>query len=431
MAKAAAIRLVLVTRDVELAAEVEKIARATSAFELVGMTRRVDEAASLAEARRAQVIVVHTEALKDVEKDILDLSLAAGDRVILALVPMGDWEAAQKALIAGARGFLSRPLDPEQWKQTLSRVVMLDLLRHAAEEEESERADQAPVITVVSPKGGTGRTFLAANLAAALHSLTEKAVLVMEAMSLPGDLAVYFSTLPKNTLAEVARLAEDLSLANVDTLITAYRDGLYVLPSVLEYTAEPPEADDVRMFLRLARRMFDYIVVDTGELQDPLTEVALKEATVILLVVTPDLSGLYRTSKFLAAAQETGVFSEEMVIPVLNMEGVPGSVSKDVLRRVLGRPFAYSVPFATDVVHEAQRHGEPVVLYARGAGVSKRIYSLASDLVSAQDDDASSRPQAASGLTQALRTLWEHLRSGPAAQWHGLAVASTRTGGHR
>jgi len=68
-------------------------------------------------------------------------------------------------------------------------------------------------------------------------------------------------------LAEAVHVAEDLSTASLGTLLTAYKEGLYVLPGVLDYTTDPPDADRIRLFLRLARRLFDYIIVDTGELQ--------------------------------------------------------------------------------------------------------------------------------------------------------------------
>lgn len=422
------VKVVLVTRNPDVAAQVEAVARETAAFTIVAMTRRADEGASLAREHRAHVIAVDVAALQDLEKEMLDLSLAAGERIVLALVPEGDWESARQALLSGARAFVGLPPRPDEWTRTLSRVLTLELLRESDDEGPEEGHARAPVLTVFSPKGGTGRTFLAANIAAAIHALTEKRVLVMEAMSLPGDLAVYFSVLPKRPLAEVARVAEDLTLANVDTLLTPYRDGLYILPGVTEYTAEPPDVDQVRVFLRVVRRLFDFVVVDTGEVQDPLTEVALKEASLVLVTMTPDLSTLYRTSKFLAAAIETNALAEENVLPVLNMEGMPGSVGKEVLSRVIGRSFTYTLPFAPEVVHEAQRRGEPVVLHARTSGVSKRIYALAGDLVGAPDDDSSQRPQALVALTQSLRSLWQSLRSGPAAQWHGLPMSVAPAG---
>ncbi len=410
------IRVVLVTRDPQVVEQVERVCHEHNAFTLVGTLARADEAASLARQRGAHVIVLDTAALQHMEQDVMNVALAAPDSTVFVLVPEGEWEAAQRALLAGARGFITKPIKTEEWAQTITRALTLDLLRHSREVETDERASRAHVIAIASPKGGVGRTFLAANLGTALHEVTNKTVLIMEAMSLPGDIQVYFSTLPKTSLVEAVRVAEDLSATTLGSLLTAYREGLYVLPGVMDYTEEPPDPDRVRLFLRLARQLFDYIVVDTGELQDPLTEIALKEADLVLLVLTPDLMALYRTSKFLAALLESKTIPEENIVPVLNMDNLPGSVRREVLERVLGRSFTHTIPLATEIVQEAMRRGEPVVLYAKRTPVSRHIYALAAELLQNTGSGSSSRAEATVPVTQALRSLWENLRSGSLSQ---------------
>ncbi len=410
------IRVVLVTRDPAVGEQVEHVCREHKAFTLVGTLARADEAASLARQRKAHVIVLDTAALGQMEQDVMNVALAAPESTVFVLVPEGDWETAQRALLAGARGFVTKPIKPEEWTQTITRALTLDMLRHGREVETDEHASRARIITIASPKGGVGRTFLAVNLGAALHEVTGKHVLIMEAMSLPGDMQVYFSMLPKVSLAEAVHVAEDLSTASLGTLLTAYKEGLYVLPGVLDYTTDPPDTDRIRLFLRLARRLFDYIIIDTGELQDPLTEIALKEADLVLLVLTPDLLALYRTSKFLAALLESRTIPEEKIIPVLNMDNLPGSVRRDVLERVLGRPFKHTIPAATEIVQEATRQGEPVVLYAKRTPVSRHIYALAAELARHPDTGTPSPADTTVPVTQALRTLWDNLRSGNLSQ---------------
>ncbi len=406
------LRTLLVTRDGTLIEQIERICRERPELTLVGVAARLDEAASLAHQRRAHVLLIDTALLSQVETDLMNVALAAPDCYIFVLVPPGDWETAQRALLAGARGFLSKPPHAEECVQTITRAITLDLLRHSEGGQEESQPPQGRVITVVGAKGGIGRTFLATNLGVALHAVSGKTVLLAEAMSLPGDMSALLSMLPKVALPDVMPLVEDMNLPAILETLDTYREGLYILPGVLEYGSAAATPDQFAMCLRLCRQGVDFVVLDTDELQDPLTEVALREADVVLLVLTPDLLVLYRTSRFLPALIEHAGVPEDRIRLVLNMVGLRGGVRRETLERVIGRPFHHEVPLDIDIVREALHQGEPVVLAARRSPISQHIYALANDLLQQDQPQPPAKTDAPVPVLQGLRALWDGLRPG-------------------
>lgn len=399
------IRVLLVTKDPEVEEQVARACRESSDLVLVGTVARVDEAASVAHQRHARVILLDSSVLDNLEEVILNVTLAAADCFIFALVPQDDLDMAQRTLLAGARGFIFKPVDAEALARTITRVITLDSLRHAEADKEKKRG-KGVVVTVLGAKGGIGRTVVAANLAVALHKQTKARVLVMEAMNLPGDLAAVFAVAPQFGLLDILAAGSDIDLTSLEDLIPQHPSGVYVLPAVLDYEGQPIDANRLRGFLRLARQMFEYIVVDTGELQDPFTEVVVEEADRVLLLTSPDLLALHRTVKFYNALTENLKTSEEAIVLVFNMDGLRGGVRKSAVEQLLGVKIQYTITYDPDTVMESIRKGNPFVVVSARSQVAQDIERLA-NVFAARGDTPSGglRPTTTSSLLERMRAL--------------------------
>ena len=400
------IRVLLVTRDQEAEKQVAAACREAENLTLVGTIARPDEAASVARQRHAQAILLDNSVLDDLEQVILDVSLAVPDRFIFALVPKDDVEMAQRALLAGARGFGFKPVDPEDLSRTIVRVITLDTLRHAEAEKEEGR-EKGTVITILGAKGGIGRTVIAANLAVSLHQQAEVGVLVMEAMSLPGDLAAVFAIAPQVTLLDILAAGSDIDITSLEDLIPKHASGVHVLPSTVDYDAPNVEPNRLRGFLRLARQMFRYIVIDTGELQDPLTEVAIEEADRLVLVASPDLLALHRTVKFYNALTEGLDLAKDAITLVFNMDGMRGGVRKGAVEQLLGTSITYSIAYDMDTVMDSVRKGVPFMVSSAHSGVAQDVRRLAAAFLDRDDGRSSGfKHPATAGLIERVRSLF-------------------------
>ncbi len=160
------------------------------------------------------------------------------------------------------------------------------------------------VIAVTSGKGGVGKTFVSANLAAALTRRGHK-VLVLDADLGLANLDVVLNLYPKLTLHDVFTGKCELE----DAIIKA-PGGFSVLlagSGLVEYSRLTPEVRDD--FLRLMEDVvprYDVVLLDTGAGISDVVLFALSLASEVLLVATPEptsLTDAYATIKVLSTQQ--------------------------------------------------------------------------------------------------------------------------------
>jgi hypothetical protein len=122
----------------------------------------------------------------------------------------------------------------------------------------------ATVITVFSPKGGVGKTTVAVNLAVALGGSGAARVCLVDLDLAFGDVAITLQLIPEHTIAEAVGAEEHLDFNLLETLLTRHENC-----SILAAPTHPEGKDRVspaliRRVLRVLRRHFDYIIVDTS-----------------------------------------------------------------------------------------------------------------------------------------------------------------------
>ncbi len=376
-------RILLVSRDTTTIESVELACQHADWLRFVGHVTRPDEAASVAQQRHANIILLDDSVLDATRQVVMDVALAAPDLLILVLVAGQNVEKVQEALLSGARGFITKPYSEQEFVDAISRIVTLENLRRTKEEKGQEA--RAHIITLLSAKGGVGKSVLAVNLALSLRDLDQGPILLVELMSLPGDVPILLNLLQPKTLEDVLDEKEALEGKALLSHLTQYDEDVYVLPSTRSYLGGDFEPEAVRTFLRLVGTLFRTILVDTGELQDPLTEVGLSEADRALIVMGPDLLALHRTIKFWQALKESDVVNKENIAFLLNQAGKDWGLSRSRLEQLLDVNFFAVVQYDANAVEDSIRRGVPVVRTAKRSRVAKDIAELARRLLSAEE----------------------------------------------
>ena len=161
------------------------------------------------------------------------------------------------------------------------------------------------VIAVTSGKGGVGKTFVSANLAAALAKRGQR-VLVLDADLGLANLDVVLNLYPKITLHDVFT-----GKAKLEEAIIRAPGGFSVLlagSGMVEYSRLTPEVRDD--FLRIISGLiphYDVVLLDTGAGISDVVLFAVSLASVVLVVATPEptsLTDAYATIKVLAGQQK-------------------------------------------------------------------------------------------------------------------------------
>ena len=176
---------------------------------------------------------------------------------------------------------------------------------HPGGELRTIRTSNAHIIAVTSGKGGVGKTFVSANLAAALTRLGLR-VLVLDADLGLANLDVVLNLYPKVTLHDVFTGKASLQ----DAVVTA-PGGFHVLlagSGMVEYSRLTPEVRNqlIHVIDTLAPN-YDVVLLDTGAGISDVVLFSVSLAKEVLIVATPEptsLTDAYAAIKVLATQQK-------------------------------------------------------------------------------------------------------------------------------
>ena len=166
-------------------------------------------------------------------------------------------------------------------------------------------ASGARVTAITSGKGGVGKTFIAANLAAALARRGER-VLVLDADLGLANLDVVLNLSSKCTLHDVFT-----GRVRLDDAVLPAPGGFSVLlagSGMLEYSRLTSDVRDKLLeVVAQVRPQFDHVLLDTGAGISDVVLYTVSLADEVLVVTTPEptaLADAYATIKVLATTQD-------------------------------------------------------------------------------------------------------------------------------
>jgi len=234
----------------------------------------------------------------------------------------------------------------------------------------------ARIITVFAAKGGCGKTTLATNIAIALAAGGARRVGLIDLDLAFGDVAIMLQLVPERSIAEAVGLGDQLDETSVRALITPYAPGLDTLLA----PAGPAEAERVTQglvadVLRIARGMFDFLVVDTPPQFTDHVLTALDASHVHVLLTTPDIPALKNLRITLDTFDLLDLPKESRVV-VLNRSDAKVGLTASDIERVIRVPIMAHVPSSRDVPVSINR-GVPIMVDNPQHPVSKAIRDFA------------------------------------------------------
>ena len=175
------------------------------------------------------------------------------------------------------------------------------------------------IFTVLSQKGGTGKTFVAINLAIALKQESSKRVVMVD-MTLPfsGDSMVFLNMPNARAVSDLIRQNYPVAEDTVPLATTEHSSGISVVPVSLHVDAfNKIKPADVAELLDVLRRSYDFVVVDAGTDIGALTLEVLDRSAIILNVLVPELMSVNQGRKTLEFLQHL-LYPRETIQLLLN-----------------------------------------------------------------------------------------------------------------
>jgi pilus assembly protein CpaE len=229
------------------------------------------------------------------------------------------------------------------------------------------------VIVVVSPKGGSGKTAVATNLAAAMAVRFPGRVAALDLDVQFGDMCTSMGLEPEHNLAQVATSVQ-VDATTIKLFLTPHDSGLYVLCGA----RTPAEADvvthqHVSRVIPLLAADFDYVVVDTPAGLDDRTLAALECATDLLLVSSLDVTSIRSLRKAVEAMDAIGVTKTRHF--VLNRADAKVGLRVTDASEAVGLPIEAMIPVAHEVPL-SMNVGTPVVKLEPRSKVARQMVQL-------------------------------------------------------
>ncbi|HCJ11413.1 MAG TPA: hypothetical protein DHW14_09675 [Clostridiales bacterium] len=240
------------------------------------------------------------------------------------------------------------------------------------------------VITVISPKGGVGKTFISVNLGAALARHTGFRVLLVDLDLRSGDAAVHLDLVGRPTLAELLPYAGELSEEHLDrAVVTHDLSGLEVLLApVRPEAADMLTREHLEALIRVTRQRYDFVIIDTPpDPSDAAVVECLRETTAVLLVSSLDAAALRQCRLLLDSSALGGRDLSRRLFIILNQAHgrapLPASRAAAFLKADAGAGRVFEIPEDRPCVERAVFEGRPVVLTSPEHPVARGIYELA------------------------------------------------------
>ena len=128
---------------------------------------------------------------------------------------------------------------------------------HVKRQAQQHTGHAGRVITVFSPKGGTGKTVLASNLAAALAKREGRRTLLLDLDLQFGDAAIVLGIEPEKTIYDLVVAPGELDSEKVAGYVTKHPCGLDILPAPLRpEDAELVTEGKITRLLEVARTSY-------------------------------------------------------------------------------------------------------------------------------------------------------------------------------
>jgi pilus assembly protein CpaE len=232
-------------------------------------------------------------------------------------------------------------------------------------------------VVVFSPKGGTGTTTIAVNIAMAMARQEPDKVCLIDLDLQFGQALTLLNLSERTSLSDLVRDEQALTESELmRTYAVRHDSGLHVLaaPSSIEL-AETILPDHVASILSSINGTYERVVVDAGSRLDERVLVAFEHADTIVFAVTPDFPTLRAVHALLDYLNEIGSLGAKGIFVLNHLFEREVLKSRDI-ENALGSRVALEVPHDPFLYLKAVNEGDPVVRGAPRSAPAERLVAL-------------------------------------------------------
>ena len=353
-----------------------------SRFTVAGEAGFGTDAVSLAVELEPDVVLLgmHEPVVRSLQT-VESLLNALPETPVIVYSSSRDIDLARRAMLAGARDFLTMPANAEDMGKSIVAVLESEERRQMRLRGQTAAwGSQGSVITVFGAKGGVGKTTIAVNLAAALREETGQAVALVDGDNGFGDVSGMLDMTPERTIVDLARDLAKVTRETLPNYLVRHANGLNVLAAPAQTMAwRSVKPEDFRKAIEMLSKSHDIVVIDTAGLLNDITLAALESASLVLWVVTTEYASVRDSLRALEALRSIS-YPEDRIRIMVNDLATRDGVRGSTIEEALGHEVFWRVPFDQRVRQGAQM-GEPAVLGHPSAPGARNLTDLARTVV--------------------------------------------------
>jgi pilus assembly protein CpaE len=357
-----------------------------SDLELVGVAPTPQEAASVLAGGHLNVVLHATDA-QTLPADQLAVIREHTRSPIVILASGESSQLLEQALDADVADVLLLP------QLTDNVIFAIRKAAHAGRRliiSSSATVSHGRIVTVFSPKGGTGKTSIATNLACSLAKHEGKRALLLDLDLQFGDAAIMLGLQPEKTIYDLVSAPGELDPEKLAGYTTRHVSGFDILPAPLRpEDAELVTEAKIGRLLEVARTSYDVIVVDTSPFFHGPMLATLDQTDELLLVCSLDVPTI-KNVRLSLQTLELLSFPMKKVHIVLNRANSKVGMKESEVETALERKMTYQVPSDRAVPLSINR-GTPVVLADAGADFSVAMRDIAKSVANPQPETQAKR----------------------------------------
>lgn len=388
------IRVIIVDDVSETRENVRKLLQFESDVEVVGAARTGREAVQLSQELNPDVVLMDIN-MPDMDGITATEAIRAKQPAVQVVIlsVQSDQNYMRRAMLAGARDFLTKPPMGDE---------LISAIRRAGSMAQIERSKSIPVqvastlgnnvmtpgygkpkgkiVAIYSPKGGAGCTTIAVNLALTLHNEDTRVALVDGNLQF-GDVAVFVNEQGKNTIVDLAPRSDELDPEIVEEVMLKHAaSGMHILaaPSKPEY-AEKVTSSQFSTVLEYLRQMYSYVVVDCASLLTDVTLSAIDVSDLVVLITTQDIPSIKNCRLFLDLSQTLGI-ERDHILFIMNRYDKRINITPERVAENLKQEVSSVIPLDEATVMKAVNRGVPFVLDSKNQPATRGILSLAENV---------------------------------------------------
>ncbi|MFC2159363.1 CpaE family protein [Actinomycetota bacterium] len=333
----------------------------------------------LQEKAESIVFLGPTFTLKAAEKLFIKYCSALRYVKVILLVEKTSTALLREAIKLDIHDVLEFPFNFEDLSRSLERVkaVFNDIMEEngKGEPESLKVKEGAKKITIFSTKGGSGKSFIAINLAVDLIGQTKNRVSLFDLNYQFGDIALMLNLFPKHTIYDIMSVIDQLDSEMLQDFLTEHSSGVKVLPAPIDPTQdEAISTETTKKILNILSEISDYIIIDTSSGFGDNVLLLLEETDCLVIVTSMDVPSI-KNLKITLQLLDQLKFPEEKMFLVLNRAGTKVGITEDEIRKTIAKKIDINIP-SNRLVPLTINKGIPLVTEAPRATVSRSIRKL-------------------------------------------------------